>query len=447
VPSDVEGVPLMEEPLGDLRARLERERILADRQYHDALAAVDAAIQVFEAQPAPPPGEDATRLADLNRGWTLLDQPAPAFDRSWRGRLGAFVWRLVGPPLERQQAFNAALVDHLNRNAPSSRAMPEAVAELRSALAAAMEGVSAFESRLVQFLQTITAYVDSKDRSLATEELFAHVTFVEQRMFAVARELERLQAARPAAGGASPDAPAAAAFTGPVASTTYVGFEDRFRGSREDIARRVEEYLPLLTAHADVVDIGCGRGELLEALRARGVAARGIDSNQAMVEICRARGLEAEQADALSFLRRQEAGGLGGLVAIQVVEHFAPDYLMAVLAAAYAALRPGAPLVLETINPACWMAFFETYIRDPTHQQPLHPETLKYLVQASGFSQVDVQYRRPVGPADRLDRVDLNALGVEGPAIHALAAALNGHADKLNGRLFSSADYAVVGRR
>ena len=59
-------------------------------------------------------------------------------------------------------------------------------------------------------------------------------------------------------------------------------------------------------------------------------------------------------------------------------------------------MRPGAPLVLETINPACWMAFFETYIRDLTHQRPLHPETLRYLVEASGFSNVDVQFRQPV---------------------------------------------------
>ena len=68
-------------------------------------------------------------------------------------------------------------------------------------------------------------------------------------------------------------------------------------------------------------------------------------------------------------------------------------------------MRPGAPMVLETINPACWMAFFETYIRDVTHKQPLHPETLRYLVQASGFTSVDVQFRSPVRESDRLARV------------------------------------------
>ena len=71
-------------------------------------------------------------------------------------------------------------------------------------------------------------------------------------------------------------------------------------------------------------------------------------------------------------------------------------------------MTPGAPLVLETINAACWMAFFETYIRDLTHQRPLHPDTLRYLVEASGFSSVDVRFREPVSAADRLD-VDTEA--------------------------------------
>ncbi len=175
--------------------------------------------------------------------------------------------------------------------------------------------------------------------------------------------------------------------------------------------------------------------------------ARGVDANHAMVELCRARGLDVEESDALSYLQRQAPGSVGGLVAIQVVEHFTPAYLSGFLAGAYQALAPGAPLVLETINPACWSAFFETYIRDLTHQRPLHPETLKFLVQASGFSQVNVQFRQPVRDADRLDRVAAQAGPADAPVVRELVSAVNAHADKLNARMFSSFDYAVIGRR
>ena len=74
-------------------------------------------------------------------------------------------------------------------------------------------------------------------------------------------------------------------------------------------------------------------------------------------------------------------------------------------------MKPGAPLVLETINAACWMAFFETYIRDLTHQRPLHPDTLRYLVEASGFSSVDVRFRQPVSAGDRLELVQSGVTG------------------------------------
>ncbi len=89
-----------------------------------------------------------------------------------------------------------------------------------------------------------------------------------------------------------------------------------------------------------------------------------------------ARGLEVAEGDLLSYLQALPDGALGGLIAIQVVEHLDPDYLMRALDVAYHKLRPGARIVLETINPACWFAFFASYVRDLTHVRPLHPETL-----------------------------------------------------------------------
>jgi O-antigen chain-terminating methyltransferase len=199
-----------------------------------------------------------------------------------------------------------------------------------------------------------------------------------------------------------------------------------------------------------VVDVGCGRGELLGLFQQHGIRARGVDTNDAMVELCRARGFDVERDDALHFLERQADAGLGGLVAIQVVEHFDPGYLLRFLETAHHKLRPGAPIVLETINAACWMAFFETYLRDITHRQALHPDTLQYLVQTSGFTSVDVRFREPVRDGDRLEglsRAETESVVAHRPELGNLVAAVNAHADKLNARLFSSMDYAVVARR
>lgn len=435
---------MAEHPLEDLFARLDRERRQAERLYNDALTAVDRALGQTPLFPELPQRYDEEQIAPLNRTWVILPDGAPPLDRSIKGRLRGFIWRLVGPALEAQQRFNGTLVDHINRNVAARRNGENAVVSLIDIVRRKFDALARFESLLVQFLQTITVYVDTKDRSLGGSDMRERLAMAEQRILALKRQIEQ-SPANPVQTTAAIEGRRMDPFGGAIDSLTYVGFEDRFRGSQEDIRSRVRDYLPILASASDVVDVGCGRGELLDLLAQQGVSARGVDMNQAMVELCRARGLDVEVSDALAFLERQRDGSIGGLVAIQVVEHMQPAYLLRFLETASSKMSAGAPLILETINPACWTAFFDCYIRDLTHERPLHPDTLRYLVQASGFTSIEVQYRAEVREGDRLDRVSPPE---GGPAQLAdVVAALNAHADKLNARLFSSMDYAIVARR
>jgi 2-polyprenyl-3-methyl-5-hydroxy-6-metoxy-1,4-benzoquinol methylase len=305
------------EPLDDLIARLERERQAADRIYNEALTALDRAASTPPVLPAAPAAADRSRLAAVNDRSAILPAGAPAIDRSVRGRLTGLIWRLVGPPLQRQAEFNAAVAEHLNRTADAHDRWSDAAARLREAIQAEFQAVARFQSLLLQYLQTVTAYVDTKDRGIGGVEIRDRLARLEQRVQAIKRELEPTGHADPSGG--------TAVFSRPVEAATYVGFEDRFRGASPEISRRVEDYLPLLERARDVVDIGCGRGELLAALRARGIKARGVDTNAAMVDVCRSQQLEVEQGDALSYLERQADASVGALTAIQEVEHFDPS--------------------------------------------------------------------------------------------------------------------------
>jgi len=187
--------------------------------------------------------------------------------------------------------------------------------------------------------------------------------------------------------------------------------------------------------------------ELLDLFREQGISARGIDINDEMVETCRSRGLTAERADALSFLAAQPDASLGGLIAIQVVEHLDAQYLMRLTESAYHKLKPGATLVFETVNTACWAAFFDSYIRDFTHVHPLHPDTLRYLVQASGFSSADLRFLSPIADHDKLPVVKILDERDVNPTVRELVEAVNGHASRLNSQLFTYRDYAVIAKR
>ena len=176
-----------------------------------------------------------------------------------------------------------------------------------------------------------------------------------------------------------------------------------------------------------------------------------MDTNREMVAAARDRGLDVEESDALAYLESVPDGSLGGIMAAQVVEHLSPPYLVRLLETAYLKLRPGAPLVVETINPACWLAFFSSYIRDFTHAQPLHPDTLQFLLQANGFGRVTLQYSQPVPEHMKMQPVDVAAISASGDAqanaLAQMARTVNANAAILNNLLFTHLDYAAIGYR
>jgi len=430
---------------GELARRI-AERDAADGHYNAALTAVDHALPGL-----PEPG--ATRAADQFAPPTVREyasilsgaRPMPA---GWRGRLARFVWRIVAPLFERQQAFNLDVAENMARAHATTRDAVREMAEELAALRHHFEPFVAFDSRLIQYLQQITPFVDTRIRVVdqSLEELRMAAAAAQRSAVAARRELERLgtEARGPAAGAATPPAPVDPAPVRRAGGAGYVGFEDLFRGTPDEITARQRDYAERFAGASDVLDLGCGRGEFLTLLRDRGISARGIDANPEMAEVCRARGLDVRHGDALTYLVSLPDDSLGGLVALQVVEHLEPEYLVRLVETAHAKLRPGSLIVLETINAACWVAFFESYIRDITHVRPLHPDTLKFLVVAAGFERVDVHFRAPIAETGRLQQVATADLA--GPSAE-IARVINRNVERLNERLFTYLDYAVIGSK
>ncbi len=482
--------------------RLRREREEADLAYNDALTALDRVVQHPPA-PAGPAPVDEGRTAPLARRSQIVSDP-PYSMSGWKARLAGFVWRLVGPMLQRQQEFNGAVVEFAQRTAIEDR---QALDATIAALHAFHDHLALLEGSLIAYLQQITGYVDTKDRDaigrlhqffdqrttglaaglsgLGNElairaesaqvreqryqaaqervmgevgELQARLGLLQQASTTLKREVERaLAAAGPGVAGPTPPPADPARPGGPspagidvLESYKYVGFEDRFRGPQDEIRARLDDYVPLFEGASDLLDLGCGRGEFLDLLRAKQVRARGVDVNHEMVEACRERGLVADESGGLEYLRRLPDGSLGGLFAAQVVEHLEPDYLIQLLSTAYDKLRPGSRIVLETINPACWAAFFQSYIRDISHVRPLHPDTLKFLLEASGFQRIEIRYRAPYPETQKLERARVAAPPGDDPALEAaaeVAEVVTRNAEKINALLFTYQDYAAIGER
>ena len=402
-------------------------------------------------RPAPIPPPDRSQIERLNAIYDLASEDGR---QGWLGRLAGRTHRVVARLLGRQRAFNAVLVDHLNRNAlvgvEAHHASARIVTWVEQTVQTALDRFESQVDETRRHQEALGAWERRTSQGMASlasahEELRTSVAVLQQAAQHLKREMARLAESGVAVAAGSGQAPAAAAATGtqlePLDSHKYVGFEDAFRGSPDEIRRRVAEYLPVFDGTQNVVDVGCGRGEFLALLRDAGIRARGVDVNGAMVEVCRQQGLDAAETDALTFLKGQADGSIGGLFAAQVIEHLEPRYLGALLDTAFDKLRPGAPIVLETINPACWFAFFESYIRDLTHVRPVHPETLKFLLVATGFQRVDIRYRSPYPEHDKLQPLAPHA------SLGDLVDTLNANVERINRLLFTWLDYAAIGRR
>lgn len=177
----------------------------------------------------------------------------------------------------------------------------------------------------------------------------------------------------------------------------YVKFEDKFRGSREDIKKRVEIYLPYIQAlplqkqEIQILDIGCGRGEFIELLNENGYKAKGLDLNSLMVLKSQDLGLDVIQSDALEYLLTLEDESIHVITGFHIIEHLPFEVLMKLFAQSYRVLKKGGLCIFETPNPENVQVGSQHFYSDPTHINPLVPYTVEFIANYHGFRDTKIK--------------------------------------------------------
>ncbi|WP_295888937.1 bifunctional 2-polyprenyl-6-hydroxyphenol methylase/3-demethylubiquinol 3-O-methyltransferase UbiG [uncultured Thiohalocapsa sp.] len=297
------------------------------------------------------------------------------------------------------------------------------------------------------------AGLDQRLNRLVREYDFARsdMLYHRSRMFELMRELRagrdwsaQAPSVEPAAAepGAPTDAAAAALAPEDIARLHrddalegyYVAFMDAFRGDRQDIEAGQSIYLEALraagtvTAHTPALDIACGRGEWLDLLASAGLPAVGLDSNPALVEQCRERGMDVRRGDAVHSLAAMDDASVGAITAFHLAEHLPFPQLFGLVQHAHRVLVSGGLLILETPNPENLLVAGHTFYHDPTHRNPLTPTAMCFLLRYSGFAEPQVERLHPYPESARLPGTD--------PA-----------SERLNGLLCGPQDFALIARK
>jgi len=397
----------VERLVDELKARVARER--AAGRYADDLSGV-------ELQKPPPEALASTFGFDD-------DEPRVRF----RPELGFSSKRIIGRPITLVKQFFLRLLffvfDDLARQTDAAiRRLEVAQAVQAGELDRQVQRLDSRLSSEVGAREAVQRDVKALADALETLESRLERLQLEPRL----GRLERSRRAAPAAAAAT-SAPEVAA-----PSLDYERFEDRFR-PEESVRERQQDYVELLRSANRVVDLGCGRGELIELLREAGVDAYGVEIDPDFIALLEEKGIEVVAEDAISHLGKLEDGSLGGIVASHLVEHLPPAAVAQLVALAAETLGAGGVLILETPNPESLVAGSINFHRDLTHVRPIHPDTLAFLAESAGFSHVEIRRLSPVPEDERL------------PAPSGVG--LDEVVQRLNELLYGYQDYAVVARK
>lgn len=175
----------------------------------------------------------------------------------------------------------------------------------------------------------------------------------------------------------------------------YVAFEDANRGTHQAFIDKLSVYKGVFETlqqpgRGPLLDIGCGRGELLDHLKGMGITARGVDLNAVMVALCRERGHDVAQGDALAILKSLPDDSLAAVSGFHIIEHLPFEICFELVRECRRVLQPEGFILFETPNPENVLVGSHTFYHDFTHRNPVTPTALQFLAQYHGFAELQI---------------------------------------------------------
>lgn len=162
---------------------------------------------------------------------------------------------------------------------------------------------------------------------------------------------------------------------------------NEFYGSEQQLRRYHSRYLRFFDASSrslPLLDLGCGSGVFLELVKSQGRRAIGVEVTREATSVCRAKGLEVLQDEALHHLTDKHQC-YAGIFCSHLIEHLDYQNACRLLDLANAALTPGGRMILVTPNPASLEVISEVFWLDPTHVRPYPLPLLLRMVERAGL--------------------------------------------------------------
>ena len=174
----------------------------------------------------------------------------------------------------------------------------------------------------------------------------------------------------------------------------YYDFEECFRGSRDEIISRLSSYDGLISfilqncQQPKLLDIGSGRGEWIEKCSLNGIESIGLEINQDMISFCQKKGMNIISGDALNILKTLESNSFHIITSFHLIEHLKYDQIFEMISECFRLLKTNGILIFETPSIDNLQVSSRTFFLDPSHINPINPDSFIFFLENLGFNQV-----------------------------------------------------------
>lgn len=179
------------------------------------------------------------------------------------------------------------------------------------------------------------------------------------------------------------------------APDTGEGAEDLFRSRLPHLNHLIDSHMPE-ARDVRIVDLACGPGSLLYALKRRGYNnIGGVDVSAEQIAVAVRIGIASATCGTIEdFLAAQPDASVDVITAIDILEHLTRPQVMALLGAIRRVLKPGGRCIVQVPNAEGIFAMSIRY-GDFTHELAFTRVSATQIFQVAGFREVRCFENRP----------------------------------------------------